>query len=70
MTHTATFTREISVDYDFTPGSPGSYLVPPVPASVYIRAVYMDGEEIKLPISEIRDITRQILESPPENSHQ
>jgi hypothetical protein len=69
MTHTATFNREISVDYDYTPGSPGSYLVPPESPTVYIRAVYMDGEEIKLPISEIRDITRQILESPPENSH-
>jgi hypothetical protein len=66
MNHTLTITREIEIDYDYTPSSPGSYLVPPVPASVCIRAVYMDGEEIKLPISEIRDITRRILESPPE----
>jgi len=70
MTHTDTFTREISVDYDYTPASRGSYLNPPESPTVYIRAVYMDGEEIKLPISEILDITRRILESPPENSHQ
>jgi hypothetical protein len=70
MNHTLTITREISVDYDYTQGNPGSYLVPPESPTVYIRAVYMDGAEIKLPISEIRDITRQILESPPENSHQ
>jgi len=70
MTHTAIFTRDIEIEYDYTPGSPGSYLVPPESPTVYIRAVYMDGEEIKLPICEIRDITRRILESPPENSHQ
>jgi len=66
MTYTATFNREISVDYDYAPGSPGSYLGPPESPTVYIRAVYMDGEEIKLPISEIDEITRQILENPPE----
>jgi len=69
MTHTLTITREIEIEYDYTPGISGSYLVPPESPTVYIRAVYMDGEEIKLPIPEIRDITRRILESPPENSH-
>ena len=70
MIHNLTITREIEIEYDYTPESPGSYLVPPESPSVYIHSIRMDGEEIKLPISELREITRQILENPPERSHQ
>jgi hypothetical protein len=66
MNHTLTITREIEIDYDYTPSSPGSYLVPPVPASVYIRSAHIDGEEVKLPPREIRRISDSILDSPPQ----
>ena len=69
MIHNLTITREIEIEYDYTPESPGCYLVPPESASVFIHSIRMDGWGIKLPISEIEEITRQILENPPERSH-
>jgi hypothetical protein len=66
MIHTTTITREIEIEYDYVPASPGSYLVPPVPASVYIRSAHIDGEEIRLPVQEIRAICNDILTSPPQ----
>ena len=70
MIHNLTIIREIEIEYDYEPESRGSYLVPPESATVYIYSVRMDGEEIKLPISEIEEITRQILKNPPERPYQ
>ncbi len=62
--------REVNVQFEYRPGSPGSYWDPPEGAEIEILKVTLhDGTEVKLDDSEYERLENMIHEDPPEDDY-
>jgi hypothetical protein len=68
MIATVTITREveITVEVDYLPGSPATYLQPPDPAEVLIIDAYTEDGRVLLTASERDEVIEMVLQDPPD----